>query len=411
MAKPLVIDNSLYVSLAARLARDQPVAYFSSWNNAFPVSREFAPGTGIPNVERVDDPISFMLDGKASHVIVPDLYLNGYETLARRLEIPTWGSNGGNQLELDRWHLKEFLAEHDLPVNFSVKLEGMDNLAAYLKEHDDKYVKISVFRGDRETVHHVNWQKSQYDWFNRLRHRLGKVGETIPFIVEDPIPDALEIGIDTFVRGSEFLSPMALGLEKKGDGYFGWIVDEIPEQFGPVAQALSGYFAEHDYCNFFSNEMRIRNGEIYMIDATCRIPSPPGGVMMAAIENFPKVILDGKAPDYGDAKYLYEIILKSDPVAEEWLNVTFPDEFADRYEFRNYCVRDGQVWIIPHDSKYVEFGSALGWGKSKDAAREMCIEAANAVKAEGIRFDDDVLKEAEEEATENPQLLALPESR
>ena len=68
MQRPLILDNGIYVSLAARLAEETPVAYYTTELNAFPVSREMAPGTGIKNVERIDNPLEFMLAGKASHV-------------------------------------------------------------------------------------------------------------------------------------------------------------------------------------------------------------------------------------------------------------------------------------------------------------------------------------------------------
>jgi len=408
MQKPLVIDNGLYTNLAAKMAETAEVAYYSSWHNSFPTSREFAPGTGLPNVERVDDPITFMLEGKASHVIVPDLYLGGFETLARQLGIPSWGCNGGSEIETDRWFLKQFLSDNNLPVGYAIQIEGIDGLAEHLQENKNKYVKVSTYRGDLETVHHRNWDASEASWFSSLKHRLGIIGKSMNFIVEDPIPDALEIGIDTFVRNGRFDIPALMGVENKDSGYFGFIVDELPEALGPLVSVLSGYFQQHKYQNFFSNEMRItKDGTIYMTDATCRVPSPPGGVMMAAIRNLNDVILNDETPDYGDARYCYEIVLKSDVVAKDFLQVEFPKKFADRYAFHNHCVRDGKVWIIPHDSQYVEFGSALGWGASKDDAREMCEEAADALEADGIRFDKSSLKAAEKEIEKKGGFLGI----
>lgn len=398
MPKALIIDNGLFVNLAAALARDTEVAYYSSWNNAFPVSREFAPGTGIDNVERVDDPIAFMLDGKASHVIVPDLYLNGFERLARAMEIPTFGSGEGNHLETDRWHLGEFLEASGLDVINQQEVEGVDELEKVLRSTKDKYIKVSTFRGDMESFHHVKWSSTEV-WFEDLKRRLGPVGKTIRFLVQDPIQSAVEIGIDTFVQHGRFATPFALGIERKDAAYYGLLMERIPEQFAPIVGALSSYFKQADYDNFFSNEMRINQHGIFMTDATCRIPSPPGGVMMESIGNLADVILKGEQPDYGDAKYLCEIILKSDWVSEHWLQVTFPEEH--RYTFHNYCLIDGRTWIIPHDSQYSEFGSALGWGRTADEAKEMCAEAAKAIEGYQIVFDASELDKAEEEIRES----------
>lgn len=395
MPKPLIIDNGLYTSLAARLARDIEVAYYSSWVNAFPQSRELAPATGIPNIERVDDPIAFMLGGKASHVIVPDLFLNGYERLARQCEIPTFGSGAGNELETDRWKLKEFLAENDLDVINSVQVKGIDAAKKLLEKDPDKFVKVSVFRGDMET-------RSGEDFlteYNFLKNKLGELGDSIIFIIEDPIEDATEIGIDTYFLRDHF-APSILGIERKDAAYFGWLPDSLPKEFASITRALGKYFGENDYNNFFSLEMRRNKHGIFVTDATCRVPSPPGGVMMAACQNFPDVVLNSANPDYGDARYFCEIVLKSDWVTENWLKVTVPKEWERDYAFHNYCKRDGEISIIPHDSKYKEFGSALGWGATPDDAKEMCIERAEAVKANQLVFDASELDKAEQDATD-----------
>lgn len=394
--KALICDNGLYTSLAARLARESEVAYFSTWGNAFPQSRELAPGVGIENVERVNDPIGFILDGKASHVIVPDLYLDGIERLARQCEIPTFGSGYGNELETDRWRLKEFLAENDLDVINSVQVQGIEAAKKLIEKDPDKFVKVSVFRGDMET-------RSGEDFlmeYDALKLKLGQLADSIIFIIEDPIEDATEIGIDTYFLRDHF-APSILGIERKDATYFGWLPTSLPADFEPVTRALDKYLTKCDYNNFFSLEMRKNKHGVFTTDATCRVPSPPGGVMMAACQNFPDVVLKGENPDYGDTRYFCEIVLKSTWVSDHWLKVTFPKKMTERFAFHNYMIKDGEIWIIPHDSKYVEFGSALGWGKTPEAAKSMCVEAAEAVKANQIVFDASELDKAEEDATDS----------
>ncbi len=396
MGIPLIIDNGLYTNLAARMARDTEVAYFSSWGNAFPTSREVAPATGIPNVERVNDPIRFMVDGNASQVIVPDLYLDDYEAVARQLELPVFGSNGGNRLETDRAFLHDFLAEHGLPVPEAIEVEGISALADYLKDKKDKYVKVSVFRGDMETAHWTDWDAMQ-PWLNRLKVRLGPTGETIRFIVQDPIESVCEVGIDTYCIDGAFLSPI-LGWEMKDSGYLGTTLGNPNQRdLFRAATTFLPFLKEASYCNFFCLEMRPMENRIYITDATCRVPSPPGSVMMAAASNFTDVILKGANPDYGDATHFCEIVLKSDEVRKDWLRVDFPDSLKDRYGFHNHCIIDGKTWIAPHDSEMVEFGSACGWGASLDDAAGMAKEAAEAVEADGLRFDSDVLSKAKAE--------------
>jgi len=395
-AIPLILDNGLYTSLAERMGRDGAVAYFSSWLNAFPQSREVAPGSGLKNVERVDDPLTFMLEGRASHIIVPDLYLDGYQALARAMELPCFGAGDGARLETDRWFLKEFLAEHGLPVIHSQQVEGLDALRDLLQKEDDRYIKVSVFRGDLETYHHVDWRRTEPQ-FNRWKVQFGAMGNKVRFIVEDPIPDARELGIDTFFRGGKWLEPFFFGPEIKDGGYAGKLstMADMEKGVRQVMAALAAYFGQTGYDWFFSNEMRIRQSEVFMTDATCRIPSPPGGAMLASMRNFTKFLLEGDAPDW-DGEWICEIILKSDTVKDSWMEVEIPPSMRGRMMLHNHCQIDGQTWIAPHDSKYVEFGSACGWGGSLDDAKAMALETAKAIAADGLYFDDHVLDKAEE---------------
>lgn len=420
MAKPLIIDNGLYTNFAERLSREQKVAYFSVWGNAAPTSRELAPGTGFPNIERVNDPLGYVLDGSASAIYIPDINLNDYERLARQAEIPVFGAGEGNRLETDRWFLKEFLEAHGLDVIASVEITGIDELEAYLRDpkNDDKYLKVSVMRGDLETFHHEDWNGTA-DWFTELRSKVGPLGRRMRFIVEDPIPDAYEVGIDGFFVDGELLEPFVVGPEIKDAGYFGVVcesLNELPKAVRKVVKALGEYFAETGYRCFFSNEMRVTPaGVVYMTDATCRIPSPPGGVIMNAMRNFPEVvdaIARGKRikPDFGDAKYLCEYILKSDWVSEHFLNVRYSGDFAARVALHNHCRIDDETWVIPHSWGHTEIGSALGWGKTREAAGAMAKQSADAIKAypHSVVFERDVLQIAEEALAKGAQ-LGFPE--
>ena len=391
---PLILDNGLFVNVAARMAQDTEVAYFSTWAKAFPNSREVAPGSGIKNVERVNDPVAFMLDGRASHVIITDLYLNDYARLATALELPCFATHDGSDLETDRWKLKEYLASKGLAVSESTEVEGLDELRKILEKEKDLYVKVSVFRGDLETYHHVDWESTEPEFY-RWKVRFGPFGEKVRFILEQPIPDATEVGFDTFYRGG-WVFPMFFGPEIKDGGYVGVQCHHIPDRYLPIMDALAEHFEKTGYNCFFSNEMRETKDEIYMTDATCRVPSPPGGALMASMSNFTDFVLNGAKPDFA-GKVICEIVMKSPTVRDTWMRVKVPKELKGRVGLHNYCEIDGQIWIIPHESKYEEFGSACGWGDTIDEAREMALEVAKHIAGEGIYYDENVLDKAEEE--------------
>jgi len=169
---------------------------------------------GIEGVERINDPINYIDSEKPDLVIVPDLYQNDLEMYARGLGIPCFGPGNGTRLETDRLFLKEFLIEHDLPVGDYEEIDGIDALEKYLRKNEDKWIKVSVFRGDMNTRHHKSWESSAL-WFYDLARRLGPIGRNIKFIAEDPIPDAMEISIEGVVVDGILLEPFVVGLEIK----------------------------------------------------------------------------------------------------------------------------------------------------------------------------------------------------
>ena len=193
-----------------------------------------------------------------------------------------------------------------------------------------------------ETFHHVDWFQSQ-TWFDDLVSRLGPLGTQIRFISEDPIPDALEVGIDGFYVGHQLLTPFAVGYEIKDAGYVGVITDDIPKVLQPTMDACAEHAAATDYRCWFSNEMRIlQDGTVFMTDATCRMPSPPGGVMLEAIRNFTDVVTTmarGEVPevDFADTAYVTEIVLKSNWISKHWLEVKVPPRFERLVKLHNYC--------------------------------------------------------------------------
>lgn len=401
MSTALVLDNGLFPEVARRLAQEgYDVRYHSVWGNAFPTSRELIIGTGIEGVKRVDEPLKSMLWEPPDLVVVPDLYLNDYEAAARAMEIPTMGAGEGNRLETDRWLLKEYLESEGCDVIKSVEIIGVEPAYAYLQEHPDTYIKVSVFRGDMETHQARDWLTEYHDF----RKQVGEAGRKMRFVVEDPIPDALEIGVDGWWYRGELLEPFLVGAEIKDAGYIGYVCDsvrQLPDEAQKILKAMGKYFAKTDYASFFSNEMRVlKSGQTFMTDATCRVPSPPGGVMMRACRNFGEVVKGLAyrkpiAPDFGDVEYASEIVLKSDWLQEHYLEVDFPKKLRDDYGFHLYCVIDGKTWILPHDSKMVEFGSALGLG-SLEASVTMAQQRADEVKAYQLDYGRDALDKAQE---------------
>lgn len=400
MSSALVLDHGMFPEVARRLAQEgYEVGYFSPWANAFPQARDMQVGTGIDGVTRANEPLRAMMEGP-DLVVVTDLFLSDYAMAARALDLPVVGSGEGERIETDRWFLKEFLADNGLDVIKSVEIVGVEETYKYLLEHPDTFVKVSVFRGDMETRSAKTWLTEYHDF----RLKVGELGKYMRFIVEDEIPDAMEIGFDGFWCDGELLTPFLVGAEIKDAGYIGYVCDDasrLPAECQAIIKALGKYFAKTQYRSFFSNEMRVLpDGTTYMTDATCRVPSPPGGTIMRACQNFGAVmrgLAAGKpvAPDFGNAEYLSEIILKSAWGNDHFLEVTIPKGKRDDYAFHNFFQVDGKVWIAPHETRLLEFGSALGSG-SLEQATKAAEKAAEAADAHKLEYGEDTLAKARE---------------
>ena len=78
------------------------------------------------------------------------------------------------------------------------KVVGLDDLREYLRDKEDKYVKVSHWRGDMETTHWRNWRLDQ-GWLDWMAVNLGPVlKNSMTFLVFDKIDTDLEIGADTY---------------------------------------------------------------------------------------------------------------------------------------------------------------------------------------------------------------------
>jgi hypothetical protein len=87
------------------------------------------------------------------------------------------------------------------------------------------------------------------------------------------------------------------------------------------------------------------------------------------------------------------------------LQVDVPN--LDGYTFHNYCMIDGKVWIIPHESEMAEFGSALGWGGLKEGF-DMATENCEAAHANRLDCDKGTLEDIEDEIKEAAKLGFVP---
>jgi predicted RNase H-like HicB family nuclease len=398
--KVIVVDGGgLFSPLAERLAKDfEKVGYFVEWQSSFPDGKDLVVGTGIEGVERV----KYLWDVIDDYdlFVFPDVWQGDLQEYLRKQGKRVWGTGKASTLELSRWKTKELMKQAGLPSKNDRQVTGITELRAALKTAKDVFVKISQFRGLHETFHSANEADSK-GVVDELEAKYGPILELIPFIIEECIPDAMEIGYDGFCIDGEFPDQSFIGIEIKDKAYFGKLInyDDLPESVRKVNEA----FAPHmqGYRQFFSTEIREKDGKGYLIDLTCRQPSPAGEPEIHAMDNLAEVLwfgAEGKLvqPKYS-AKFVAQVILCSDWAQNHIQMVEFPDEVRPFVKLYNHAIIEGKDYVINQPYVMKQIGSVIGLGNTPEEAVKMAKENAEKVTGFDIEREVDALDKAVKE--------------
>lgn len=405
----IVVDSGLFFGLAQRLARDfSKVWYYSPWEKWAPFASDVAIGSGYEDegVYRENYPFHLIdTEQEPDLWVFPHVMHSDFQYLLRKLERRVWGSGEGHNIENDRWQLKEWLDKCGLPVISSVQIVGTDALRDFLEKNEDKYVKVSLWRGDMETYHHVRWSDTQI-WWSDLCNRLGPIRDLIHFVVEDPIPDAVETGTDSMIIHGLSLYPMTIGYEKKDALYVAKVVnlsEGLPTIFREPIKAIEHFLKNKDYVNFFSTEMRItKQGQCFLTDATARMPSPPGEMLLELWTNLPEVIYDNSAGSPKTlprprARYAAQVILKSNYAMEHWVEVRIPNEVRERVKMFCPTRINGCEYSVPdNDHEAKDIAAVVGFGNSVEDAVNEAMAIADKVEAYEIYYEKGAYEELKE---------------
>lgn len=343
-------DSGLFVHIAQCLAeRFGRVYYYSPCADLMPKISKHIVGDGFQNIERIDEPEGVI--GKADAWCFCDIGFGDLQHYLASIGEHVFGHLGGDVLEYDKDVFYRTLAEVGLEVPPHEKVTGIDNLKALIRDSEDKYIKLSKYRGDLETLHFRSWELDQ-GALDCLAYRLGPLKNKFPFFVLDAIPADVETGMDSWFVGG-WPKRVFHALECKDKSLVGAMQDfsdvaepvrEINEAFGPV---LSGY----GYQGPFSTEVRIGE-KPYFTDATCRFASPVSQIQTALITNLPEVIWGGahgelvepEAPEPFGA----QVLITADREKDEWLSFAMPDELRPHVKSSFACEIDGILTIAPN---------------------------------------------------------------
>ena len=146
-----VVDNSLFLPVARRLARDfKRVLYFTEWERDR-VLGDAVPGDGFPDVERCNDP--WEKAGEIDLRVFPDVGRKGWQKYLESQGKLVWGCRDAQELEANRQLFLRTLKEVGLNVPPHTVVGGLTALRKFLEDQEDVYIKVSRFRGSFETSH------------------------------------------------------------------------------------------------------------------------------------------------------------------------------------------------------------------------------------------------------------------
>lgn len=410
----LVCAGPLFVSLAERLARDFGRTYLHvPFAGSFPTMNHGMTGYGLPGVELVDD----VFGPHFEHVdlfVFPDLYNAALQIQLESMGKRVWGNRNAEELEIHRELCKEKMEEMGLPVQPWRICHGIDELRAHLKAKPNQHVKINRWRGVTETFFSPGYDVVEPK-VNAIAHNLGAFGSVLDFIVEDDLPDRVEVGVDTYCIDGAYPDATLFGIEVKDCGYVGKMVkwSGIPEPLRRWNEAFAPLFAEYGMRGSVSNEIRIGQDKVpFMVDATIRAPCPPSELWQEMFTNLAEIMWSGAGGDLVEpipaGEWGVEIVLKSGWAENNWQPVLYPEKFVNQIKLFNSVMVAGVRYVVPQDDDMTEIGAVVGWGDTIETALNHAREAGEAIEGYGIKFSLDAADKAQEHIDELQALDLSP---
>lgn len=345
-----VVDKGLFLPVAQRLARQaRKVSYWTPCDKDFPTAQDRL-GDGFPGIERVDCWLHNRED--VDCWVFPDVGFAGLQSLLADSKEPVWGSMGGCEIETERGLFLEILKNAGLNVPPNKEIIGAQPLRELLYQSEDRYVKMSHYRGDWETLH---WRSRAEDG-DELEARLLRFGpyqDTAVFYVFEPIPGDIEDGCDAYVIEGEIPSLVIHGMEAKDKAFIASFqpFEEFPQKIRHVTETFAPVLGDYGYRGFFSTEVRVTDdGEIFFIDPTCRCGSPPSQVQSEMIGNYAEVIWAGANGECIDpepaAKFGVQALCKFKRDPNTWTYVKVDDELG-RWLKSTHCMFHNDRLCLP----------------------------------------------------------------
>lgn len=400
--KVCVIDKGQFPFIADMMGKKcAKVWYWCESDDGFPTLKRGAIGRGSDTYERVSD--FWRIKSQCDLFVFPDVGYAGLQAELQSQGFAVWGQNGHDILETNRGRFLEAIQRLGLDVAPHRVIVGMSELSDWLRVEDDKYIKISKWRGDWETLHWRNWSSDNEELMRRAL-KLGPLCEEIPFYVFDNIKTDVEDGIDTVCVDGQLPKTVIHGMEWKDKAFLAAMqpMSEMDEGMRKIMESFSGLL--DGYRAPLSSEARLVGEKTYFIDPTMRCGAPPSQLQCNFIENLPETFWHGAngellEPEWADNFAVQALIsVNREGNKDGWVTLEIPDEIRDQCKFSFSCEYNGNVLVAPSD-----LGETMGWlvanGDTIEHAIENIKEYRDALPS-GVDCDITALAHLIEEAHE-----------
>lgn len=361
-----VVDFAMVgVPMAERLARRpngfKKVYLFQEWEEDYSTLNKAIMGDGYQEFERVAD--LWDIKDECDLFVFPDVQRSGLQLELERQGKLVWGSRDGDCQELDRELFLKTLSEVGLEVPPHEIKVGVNELRSFLRDKEDYYIKVSLYRGSFETCHYRSWTLDEC-LLDLFAVRFGPAKELIRFLCFPNIDTPLEIGADTYCVDGEFPNTILHGVEWKDRSYLGAVttLKESPKQILETLAKFGSVLGEHRYRNQFSCELRVKGPKFYFIDATCRMGLPSTASQLELWDNFPEIVWYGANGELVEpkptAKFSCEAIITAKRDPNEWAIFDVPKELKRWTKFASCFQYEGDVCFPSCEGNS---GDDVGW--------------------------------------------------
>lgn len=399
----LVIDDGPQVELACRIARDvDKCYYYSMWEDSFPILNRGCIGYGLEGIERVDSPFGPHLDN-SDLVVFPGIYTGDLQVYLQERGKLCFGAGLGEILETSRDGTKILMEELELPTNKWWKIVGTPELRKFLRSHKNVHVKVNKYRGTFESFFSESYELSAPK-MDEADYKLGALKHIIEFVVEEDLPNRIEIGCDFYTYRGVFPNSFLAGVEIKNKSYLGVFKkkEEFPQYLTEFNDKISETLKLVGYQGFLSTELRVgKDKKSHMIDLCCRQASPPGELYQEFYTNITEIIwncANGIILDpISVGKYGAQARIYSEWAETNCQPIEFPKEYKNLVKLSNSVYINKKYYVIPQYYKLGEVGSVIGWGDSWQEAVAMVQEVAKSIKGIEIEIKTDSFDKVDEE--------------